>query len=164
MGIFSRIFGRKFQNPTIGWIADPSVPIQIDLERGRFCGLAPGSSIASLSHLGQSSKPSVSKCDVLFYPNHGFQLFLDDTGFLDVADINISAEEDWAAFTGQWKYGGQVIKVDAESTRWQIREIMGAPDETLDCGLVYKRPGCAICFEWGDGDPECLENVTLGVP
>jgi hypothetical protein len=187
MSLFDRIFRKPFKNLTTGWIADPSVPLRVDLELGRFCGISPGDPIASgvgwlcqpkpiaggggnpsrvpdtiesLRHLGPSSKPPVAaKCDVLYYPKHGFQLFLEQ-GRLDAADINLTAEADMTAFTGLWQYRGKDVAIDTSSTRGHIQEILGVPKTVEDRTIVYERPGCQISFEWGDSGS--LDNVMLG--
>ncbi len=158
MDILTRIFGHK--SLTAAWVADPAMPIQVDLESGQFCGVALGAPIESLSHLGPSSNIRVRGRDsVLVYLKHGFQLFLDKARRLETVDINVLAAEDMAAFVGRWYHHGQIVTVDAASTSAQIQSFMGAPDDTDDNSILYAHPGYAIWFEWGEDG--YLENVTV---
>ncbi|MBN2002936.1 MAG: hypothetical protein JXA21_06235 [Anaerolineae bacterium] len=158
MNLLLRILGHK--SLTASWIADPAMPIQVDLNSGQFCGVALGAPIEALSRLGPSSNTRVrGRDDVLVYLKHGFQLFLDKARRLETVDINVLAAEDMAAFVGQWYHQGQIVTVDAASTLEHIQSFMGAPDDTDDNSILYAHPGYAIWFEWGEEGH--LENVTL---
>ncbi len=158
MNLLLRIFGHK--SLTADWVADPAMPIQVDLDAGQFCGVALGAPIAALSRLGPSSNTRVrGRDDVLVYLKHGFQLFLDKARCLETVDINVLAAEDMAAFVGRWYRQGQIVAVDASSTPEHIQTFMGAPDDTDGHSILYAHPGYAIWFEWGDDGQ--LENVTL---
>src|SRR5688500_13687432 len=106
MKLFDRIFGGKKpeqNNPSAGWSADPSIPIDVDLADYRFCGVGLGESSAGLERIGPSSGWTVSSDEIcLTYSAQGFTLFIDPNGGLEGIDINLLAEQDMAAFGGEW--------------------------------------------------------------
>jgi hypothetical protein len=161
MSILDRVFGRK--KLTADWIADPGVPLRVDLDSCRFCKVALGSSIEELTHLGPSSSSKAQGREhILVYGELGFQLFLDEHQHLDTVDINLLAEEGMAAFVGCWHFAGEAIAIDVNSTPADIQAILGPPNGPTDNeGVVYARTGGNIEFSWGDGR---LENVMLFRP
>lgn len=161
MNLVNRIFGRK--NPTRLWVADPAVPLQVDLDTGRFCNVALGTPLAQLAHLGPSSAmQELDKTVCLVYREQGFQLFLDAAYNLEMVDINLLAEEDMAAFTGGWLLQNKPVTIKSTLTPLEVESLLGQADQReqgAHPALFYHRPHCSMWFEWGEGRQ--LENVAL---
>lgn len=165
MKLFERIFGGKKpeqNNPSAGWVADPSALIEIDLAAYRFCGVGLGEATHGLERIGPSAGWTVSSDEIcLTYGAQGFTLFIDPAGGLEGIDINLLAEDGMAAFGGQWTLAGQRVAISSATTPAEIAALMGKPDESSmgdSSYLVYRRGAGLIEFDWGGGK---LENVLM---
>lgn len=159
MNIITSLFGRK--SITATWIANPKFLLKVDIDSGHFCGIPLGTPIEQLEPLGPSAYTRVlGREETLVYPQYGFQLFLDEARYLETVDINILAEDDMAAFTGQWHFRGQLVTIDTNSKPEQINTLLGTPTKVDGSNsLLYVYAKNEIWFEWGLSGQ--LENVLL---
>ncbi|HYF61541.1 MAG TPA: hypothetical protein VD886_01930 [Herpetosiphonaceae bacterium] len=165
MKLFERIFGGKKpeqDNPSAGWAADLSAPLELDLAAQRFCGVGLGESARGLERIGPSSGWNVSSDEIcLTYAGLGFTLFIDPAGNLEGIDVNLLAEDDMAAFAGHWTLEGQRVAINNASTPAEVATLMGRTDESRMADtpyLVYRRGTGLIEFDWGGGS---LENILI---
>lgn len=159
MQFLQRFFGPK--NPTEQWVIDPLLRWQVDLDAGLFCGLPIGTPLQLLRQFGPAQYHGDSgKSITLAYPARGFSLFLDAAQRLETVDINLVPEEDMAAFTGRWIYGGQPLILTSATTLAEVRMIFAAltPSTANDTFLAYDLPRMTLLFEWDEGQ---LENIML---
>lgn len=161
MNLLRHIFGSK--SPTQDWIADPTIPLHVNLESRRFCGVELGADVDRLKHLGPSSNLRGRNAEtILVYEHQGFQLFLEEKRRLGSVDINLVAEAGMAAFTGSWSFQGQPVSIEASQTPLQIEALLGTADQKdTKYGVVlgYQHSQGDIWFEWGENGQ--LENVML---
>ncbi|MBN1427828.1 MAG: hypothetical protein JXB07_05535 [Anaerolineae bacterium] len=152
MSFLDRIFGPK--NLTSDWIANPGVPLRIDLDSGRFCKVDLGSPIDSLAHLGPGKHiKGRGHEQALVYEHHGVQLFIDEALCLDTVDITLLAEGSMVAFSGDWYFHGEPVAIDADSTPADIQTILGPPDKIFPSGdISYACSRGDIEFSWDGGD------------
>jgi hypothetical protein len=165
MKLFDRIFGGKRpeqNNPSAGWAADLAAPIEVDLAGYRFCGVGLGESTWGLERIGPSAGWNVSSDEIcLTYSAQGFTLFIDPNGGLEGIDINLVAEDDMAAFGGEWTFDGRRVAITSATTPEEVVAILGQPDESRLAEasyLVYRRAGGLIEFDWSGKN---LENVLM---
>lgn len=165
MKLFDRIFGGKKAeqtNPSAGWTADLAAPIEVDLAGQRFGGVGLGEPTRALERLGPSSGWTVHNDEVsLAYSGLGFTVFIDPDGLLEGVDINLLAEEDMAAFGGEWTVGGRRVAISSATTPDEVSAILGKPEEAKlgdSSYLVYRRPGGLVEFDWGGPN---LENILI---
>lgn len=154
---------QKWRNKTADWVEDPLVPLTLDLDRGRFCGVALGEPLGRFTFLGRAQLRGFD----LLYPDEGLEIG-DDEGVLRevVAFFGHPEEPDAGYFRGDIFHQGERITSQALRTESMILARAGEPywrheasDESI---LFYERPGFEFQFELGsDG---ILKAIVLSEP
>src|SRR5262245_48189424 len=65
---------QKWRNPTADWVEDAHVPLEIDLDTGRFCGSTIGDSFEKLAFLGRGNPSG----DYLEFVDKGVSVAVDN--------------------------------------------------------------------------------------
>ena len=153
---------KNWWNPTRHWQVDPARPLILDLDTHRFCGVAIGDSVESLSFLGPAARWSAD----LAFPNHG--LCISNSPNLEEVQCFFGhpQEKDQGKFGGTIVHRNAPIELGADSSEEACVEWFGDcywrdadDDEVL---LFYEFSASELQIEFGTDDR--LKFLSIGLP
>ena len=151
---------QKWRNPTFDWVEDPSVPLVLDLDEGRLCGIAHGEPIERFRFLGRGAVIT----GAYQFPSKGIVISTRPDGqtiqelmlFFDCPDF----PED-GCFAGRFKLRGQSIEPSRIQTEQLAMSLLGEPywrdEDDSEVILFYERRGFEIQMEYQiAGNLKCI--------
>ncbi len=111
-------------NPTEAWKEDPSIPLVVDLDRHRLCGVHIGESLARLAFLG----PATGTGSTLSFPSKGISVGSRDgliTSF--AAYVAPAPEEAMGPFSGEFRYRERPLDLSEGTTERDLITAFGPP-------------------------------------
>jgi hypothetical protein len=145
-------------NPTHSWIAQPSIPIEMDLDSNRLSGVGIGDRFERLAFLGPGkwAKPRLN------YPKAGIHFLLDENQLISNITFFFGHKDEptYGKYCGSFRYRGNSISFDPSTPEHQIEHYFGEAyhrdhddDEVV---RFYERRSAEWQIEFGkDGCLKC---------
>jgi hypothetical protein len=133
-------------NPTWAWEENAALPLTVDLDEHRLCGIAAGDSVEKLSILGPGKVTPFG----FAWPRKGVDVTVSDDGSIEEMGFYFghAAEARNGEFVGSFQYCGRPLRLSKELSESDIHSLFGKPywrdqdeDEII---LFYEFPNC----EW----------------
>ena len=149
MGLRDLLFGTP--DPTQSWIANPTVSLELDLDRHMLGGVRLGEPVERISGLGPPDNLKATRDGCCEYKALGLQVGFDG-GRIDSFQLVFAEAEylsGYTPFAGPIRHHGQALALDSNTTLDDFMARFGEPywrddddDETI---LFYE---FAADFEW----------------
>lgn len=154
---------QKWWNPTFDWVEDPQVPLVLDFDAGRFCGVALGEPLERLRFLGNGR---VDGCEYQFVEKGvvigGYDRVIQEV----ILFFGHPDEPDRGYFRGMFQHRGERIESAALRTESLILERLGEPywrdEDSGETILFYERRGFELQIELGLDST--LKSIVLSEP
>ena len=123
MGLFDFL-----RDPASLWVAEPGLPLEVDLEEASCCGVRLGSRASALSKLGPPSNPKPTPKGSYQWNPLGISA-LASKEILDYFSITIHPldDDDLKAFPGKLFRGGKPLDLGPSSRVEDVVRVLGEP-------------------------------------
>lgn len=142
MTFLDRILGRS--DPASQWVADPSVSIELDLDKPALCGIRLGDHSDRIERLGPPDNARPSRDEKYDFSRLGLSLDAEAHSVNCFTVVFDEAAEGVVAgrFGGEIRYGGQRVALDSATTETEFRRRFGEPYwrdvDGKECLLFYE--------------------------